>query len=1253
MAFAMVTTASAQNVSTSVQKKHVLIEDFTGIHCGNCPDADVYQERLILAQQGNVNVICVHAGSYATAGIGEPNYITPVSTEIHNQFKISSYPSALVNRTEIAGIGKIIGRSNLAACSRMEASNDALVNVWVSSKFDNTTGKIIADVELYYTGEITDGSSALCVSLLQNKMYGQQSGGGANADEYEHNHVLRAMLTPTWGDTIATSGKGTLVKRHYEYRLPTVIGTESTDPLHSDIIAYVINNETREVYNSQLCHVSCEGMECEMNAILEPYKIEPQRNFGFNFFDCYLINDGNDPITSANFNVTLNDSVMQSVWTGSIAPQERGYIRIPVDFSKQYKGSNEYAVKLTGINGKDYNGGTLKGEFSELITVNDTIIVKLKTDNFVGDNTFRILDANGNVVKELGPYKADAVANDTIVLPGKGFYCYEVVDAWGDGITRPRGYIYWYNSLGKQVAANSDVAFHGYRIFFNYGDELPEAPEKPVDPVNPGGDDDPITPIIPDDPNDPELKGSLWGQDGEFGLKVMPTGTNQYATEMKMGADGTLWWFVYNPASTAEADIRTTTYNMYLQGVDKFGNKKFNGIGKLISNYPNRSWTEVTQYLCCNSDSSVTVCIRDCRNTGAQGDLSFTGYRFRADGTSMWPEDGVCLDEGANFDVACCVTICELTNGDNVFAWMRSSAYTGQPFYIERCRVTKDGVKADKLDDTRIGTSTTFYQYPYLVASDDNSYILIYGLTNSLNLYAKKYDLNHKELWNVGTRGLKIYAGGWGSVNALQTRMKVQSDGEGGALIAWNDDRNGDGYYAAYLCWIKPDGSYGFTNEDGGHDIRFTYTEMSQSAPDVIRTTDGKGFIAILDEFAQGSQSWQDLVIQKIDNEGNRPWGDDGIFIEDLQNVESISYTNIEPGNPGQFIIAYQKYRSVFDVTNYYGILSEKDGSIILGDTIIEMSPVGHDRSKMELVSNPEEKYWIMHWRDGGADKEHKAETHCLARVNFSGNIINWMYNPEPEYTPGDANFDGAIDVGDYTVVANHILANESPAVADANKDGEVNVGDLTAIANIILYGEGAASAKPRFATDPTAFDDLIYIKDATATAGSEIEIPVYMKNSVPMTGFQFDVVMPEGLSIAMDDEYYLIDLSTVRTTARKTNTFDSAAQKDGSVRVLAGSTKSETFSGTDGEVAIITANVAAGLADGEYKVVLKNIIMSDKTGQTYKVDSSEAIITVGSATGINTIDTKAVRNGKYLQNGNIVIVNNGKQFNVVGTTVK
>ena len=285
------------------------------------------------------------------------------------------------------------------------------------------------------------------------------------------------------------------------------------------------------------------------------------------------------------------------------------------------------------------------------------------------------------------------------------------------------------------------------------------------------------------------------------------------------------------------------------------------------------------------------------------------------------------------------------------------------------------------------------------------------------------------------------------------------------------------------------------------------------------------------------------------------------------------------------------------------------------------------------------------------------AGTYTFQKYSGTGNIFigSIVIEPAAKDIPGDQDNDGDVNIGDYTIVANYILADESPAKADVNGDGGVDVGDLTAIANIILYSESQApaSAKPRFATDPNAFDNVIYMKDATAKAGDEIEIPVYMKNSVGMTGFQFDVVMPEGLSVAMEDDYYLIDLSTERTTARNTNTFDSAKQLDGSVRVLAGSTKSKTIEGNDGEVAIITANVAAGLADGEYKVVLKNIIMSDATGKTYKVDSSEATITVASATGISNVNANALQNGKFVKDGRLVIVKANKLYNIDATSVK
>ena len=119
-------------------------------------------------------------------------------------------------------------------------------------------------------------------------------------------------------------------------------------------------------------------------------------------------------------------------------------------------------------------------------------------------------------------------------------------------------------------------------------------------------------------------------------------------------------------------------------------------------------------------------------------------------------------------------------------------------------------------------------------------------------------------------------------------------------------------------------------------------------------------------------------------------------------------------------------------------------------------------------------------------------------------------------------------------------------------------------------------------------------------------------------------------------------------STARNTNTFDSALQADGSVRVLAGSTKSKTFEGTDGEVCTITVKAAEGIADGTYTIVLKNIIMSDATGKTYKVDRSEATVTIDSATGITAIGTKAL-NGKYMRDGKLTILRNGKKYTAVG----
>ena len=112
--------------------------------------------------------------------------------------------------------------------------------------------------------------------------------------------------------------------------------------------------------------------------------------------------------------------------------------------------------------------------------------------------------------------------------------------------------------------------------------------------------------------------------------------------------------------------------------------------------------------------------------------------------------------------------------------------------------------------------------------------------------------------------------------------------------------------------------------------------------------------------------------------------------------------------------------------------------------------------------------------------------------------------------------------------------------------------------------------------SDISGYDNVIYAKDVTFGEDGRATLSIHMKNSIVTPGFQFDIVMPEGIEIeseeiAPGDIAYYIDLSNERTTTKKTNIFESGLQKDGSVRVLAASTKNSPFEGNDGEVCTVS----------------------------------------------------------------------------------
>lgn len=152
--------------------------------------------------------------------------------------------------------------------------------------------------------------------------------------------------------------------------------------------------------------------------------------------------------------------------------------------------------------------------------------------------------------------------------------------------------------------------------------------------------------------------------------------------------------------------------------------------------------------------------------------------------------------------------------------------------------------------------------------------------------------------------------------------------------------------------------------------------------------------------------------------------------------------------------------------------------------------------------------------------------------------------------------------------------------------------------------------------TDITTFANVVFFENSEANTGQQVTLSLKMNNEIAPTGFQCDVYLPEGVTVAKDaDNFNLISLSTKRTTAQKTNYFDSAEQPDGAIRIMCSSTKNYTFSGNDGEVATITLNVSDEIEEGEYPLILKNIVISDANSKSYTVDYVKSTLTISSYT--------------------------------------
>ena len=204
----------------------VLLEDYTGQACVNCPEAHKEATALHEEYHDNLIVVAMHAGPQAIpapAGLKQPE------GDIYaDNFGVKTYPNGLVNRR-----GGLKDYPSWGAAVYEELQRESQLNLSVSSFL--TDGKLEVTVDMLALKNV---AGKLQLWITEDSIVGPQiSLAGANL-QYVHNHVFRGSVNGTWGDEIALVLGEQTVK---EYKGLTMDAAWKSENL--SVVAFVYNNE--------------------------------------------------------------------------------------------------------------------------------------------------------------------------------------------------------------------------------------------------------------------------------------------------------------------------------------------------------------------------------------------------------------------------------------------------------------------------------------------------------------------------------------------------------------------------------------------------------------------------------------------------------------------------------------------------------------------------------------------------------------------------------------------------------------------------------------------------------------------------------------------------------------------------------------------------------------------------------------------------------------------------------------------------
>ncbi|MBO2009219.1 Omp28-related outer membrane protein [Hymenobacter negativus] len=260
---------SAEATQTALPlTQNVLIEDYTGQYCGNCPRAAHMADSMRQKYPGRVVVTEVHVTDYFAAprlphfpidfrvpDISLPLPNTAASTAITQAFDLENrgLPQGAVNRARFTAANNdpVATFSLWPAVVAEQLALAPTVELRATPLYNRTTRFLRLKTATKYLTDMAGRNMRLGITMVEDSLIGAQKDYTLNrtanpeqtTEHYEHHNVMRAALAGTFG-TLQVTGptSGQQFSDYLGYKLPA-----DWNDRHCSVIVYIADADTRQI----------------------------------------------------------------------------------------------------------------------------------------------------------------------------------------------------------------------------------------------------------------------------------------------------------------------------------------------------------------------------------------------------------------------------------------------------------------------------------------------------------------------------------------------------------------------------------------------------------------------------------------------------------------------------------------------------------------------------------------------------------------------------------------------------------------------------------------------------------------------------------------------------------------------------------------------------------------------------------------------------------------------------------------------